>query len=210
MHHLYFFVLEQAFLVEVMGPALTRSYRQRSYAPCQDLCGWLLARTPAIPQDAVVRALGEGLPFDRLFWHSLIGECLVYGARDIPRMHLSPDSLCCLLAPDCLTDPDVPRSRFAPIQQVLFGSCDVAFAGGYYRPDHAGLNDRGDVARLAEYLESVDTAIWSPRDLTPLAEYTSADECAEELAYVRDWWPSLVELYQRARANGDVLVCEQA
>jgi hypothetical protein len=205
---LYFFVLEQAFFVEVMRPALTRAHRQCSFVPCQDLCHWLLAKTPAMPEDAVVRAVIDGLPFDRLFWHALIGECLVHGARDMPRLPIAPDSLCCLLAPESVASPDAPRSRFAPIQQALFGSRDLVFGGGYYRPDRAGLNERADVERLAGYLTAVDTAAWSAQDLAPLAECRDDHERAEELAYVRDWWPSLVEFYEKARANGDVVVCE--
>jgi hypothetical protein len=84
----------------------------------------------------------------------------------------------------------------------------VRFGGGYYRPDYAGLNDKGDVARLAAYLEAIDPATWKPRDLTRLADCHDDEERAEELAYVRDWWPDVVGLYHKARDRDLVVACE--
>jgi hypothetical protein len=204
---LYFFLLDGVFYHEIIGPALARSHRQRSFAPCHDLCWRLLARNPGIPQDALIR-VAAGLKFDRAFWHSLIGECLVHGATDIPRLPTAPASLCCLLAPDHYARLNMQREHYAPILQAHLGARDVTFGGGYYRPDHAGLNDKGDVARLAAYLEAIDPATWQPRDLARLADCHNDEECAEELAYVRDWWPDLVELYQKARDQDMVVVCE--
>jgi hypothetical protein len=207
---LYFYLLEHVFFHEIMKVALALSYRQRSFVPCRDLCHFLLTANSEIPQDALMRAILTGLPFDRAFWHGLVGECLVHGARAMPRLQTAPDSLCCLLAPDHHGKPDRPRPFYAPIQQAHFGTRDLRFGSGYYRPDHAGLNDREDVDRLAEYLETIDPNAWAPRDLEALADCQGDDERAEELAFIRDWWPSLVELYQDARNHDWVVVCERA
>jgi hypothetical protein len=206
---LYFFLLEQSFFHEHMRPALGRSRRQRSFAPCHDLCRLLLARNSGVPQDALVRAILSGLPYQRAFWHGLVGECLVHGAREIPRWQMAPKTLCCLLAPDHRGQSETPRWHYAPIEQVQFGTRDLLFGGGYYRPDHAGLNDRDDVSRLAAYLESIDPNSWTPRDLEALADCADDELRAEELAYVRDWWPSVVELYQNAKHHDLVVVCER-
>ena len=201
---LYFYLLEQGFF-QSMARALARSFRERSFAGCHDLCGLLLAKNPAAPADSLVRTLPLGLLFDRLFWQGLIGECLVHGAAEIPRLETAPHTLCSLLAPQRPALADVPRVQFTPIEQVHFGSRDLRFGGGYYRPDNAGLNDREDVRRLAGYLEGIDSRLWSLDQIVNVP----AEERAEELAYVRDWWPALVEMYQRARANDWVIVCEK-
>jgi hypothetical protein len=206
---LYFFLLKHVFFSEFMRPALARSQRRRSFAPCLDLCRLLLAENSGIPQDAVLRAILDGLPYHRTFWQGLVGECLVHGAHEIPRMPTTPTTLCCLLAPDRHGNTETPRWQYAPIQQVHFGTLDLLFGSGYYRPDHAGLNDRDDVCRLAGYLQAVDPSTWAPRHLEALADCTDDDQRAEELAYVRDWWPSLVELYQNAKDHNLVVVCER-
>ena len=206
---LYFFLLRHAFFHEVMRPALARGYRQRSFAPCHDLCRFLLAGNSSIPQDALVRAILGGLPFQRAYWHGLVGECLVHGAHEIPSWPTAPDTLCHLLAPAHHGKTETPRWHFAPIQQAHFGTRDLLFGGGYYRPDHAGFNDADDVSRLAAYLAGVDPTRWAPRDLEGLADCTDNDQRAEELAYVRDWWPSLVELYQQAQDGNLIVVCER-
>jgi hypothetical protein len=206
---LYFFLLPRELYHDVMRPALASALRMRSFAPCQRLCDWLLNLNAAIPGDSLIRAILKGLPFDRAFWHGFIGECLVHGATDIPRLATAPDSLCCLLAPNHYGKPDAPRSDYAPIQMAHFGARDLVFGHGYFRPDHAGLNDRADVTQLAEYLEAVDPTIWQPADLTSLTECRDDQERAEELAYARDCWTALVELYRGARDRDMVVVCER-
>ncbi len=207
---LYFFLLEAAFWNGLVMPALAHSHGQRSFLPCVDLCQVLLTRNPSVPQDALLRTIAAGLNFDRIFWHALIGECLVHGAQDIPRIQTAPEPLCCLLAPEQHSRPELPRACFAPIQQAHFGSRDLQFGGGFYRPDAAGLNDLDDVRRLAEYLSDIDPTTWKPEALAPLSDCPDDEQRAEELAYVRDWWPSLVELYQKARDRQWVVVCEKA
>ncbi len=206
---LYFYLLEGRFYREVMAPALASAYRQRSWVACGDLCRRLLAENDEIPPDSLIRAVLAGLRFERLFWQGLVGECLVHGASAIPRFATAPASLCCLLAPDNYRHPDLPRAGYAPIQQVHFGTRELRFGAGYYRPDHAGINNEADVDRLAGYLASVDASAWTADQLKPIRELSDDAECADELAYVRDWWPSLVELYQEARAKNWIVVCEE-
>jgi hypothetical protein len=206
---IYFYILERFYFHDVMQTPLSQSHRVRSFGPCLDLCRYLLEKNSAISKDALVHAILSGLPFDRVFWHGLIGECLVYGAEDIPRLSTAPESLCCLLAPHFVVQLDGPRADFPPILQVHFGTRDLKFGSGYHRPEHAGLNDEDDIERLTTYLEKIDPAAWKPRDLEPLASFPDDEQRAEELADVRDWFPSLVELYQSARARDQVVVCEK-
>jgi hypothetical protein len=118
-------------------------------------------------------------------------------------------SLCCLLAPRQFGLGEVPRSAFAPIQQAHFGSRDLRFGGAFYRPDHAGLNDEADVGRLLSYLDGIDPGAWHESMLCPMLEFGSRAEREEELAFVRDWWPALVEMYRGAADQVQVIVCER-
>jgi hypothetical protein len=101
------------------------------------------------------------------------------------------------------------RLHQPPIRQALGGSRDHTFGPTVYRPEHAGFNDAGDVARLADYLAAVRPERWSPADLAGLPDLADEEERAEELAFVREWFPVLVDLYQRCRAAGRVLVIER-
>jgi hypothetical protein len=205
---LYFYLLPASFFHELMRPALTQSWVRRRFAPCLPLCAWLRQRASELPEDSLVRRLAEGIPFSRHCWHGLIGECLLFGSIELPRLPTAPRTLCCLLATEHFRAGEIPRERFAPIQQVHLGSRDLCF-GGYYRPEHAGYNDRADVVRLLAYLQAQQPARWLAADLAPLSELGTAEERAEELADVRDWWPALVALYERAAAEDLIVVCEE-
>jgi hypothetical protein len=205
---IYFYLLDARFFHEQIAPALARSFRLRTFRPTYDLCQLLLTEKADIPPDSLIHAVLAGLPFERVFWHGLVGECLVQGARAIPRIATAPASLCCLPAPDNFGNSDMPRADYAPIQQAHYGTRELRCGAGFYRPDHAGLNDEANVEQLAGYLESVDTDAWTPGQLKPIRELADDAARAEELAFVRDWWPSLVELYQDARARNWVVVCE--
>ena len=63
--------------------------------------------------------------------------------------------------------------------------------------------------RLLRYLETVDPSSWHEAKLRPMQEFATALEREEELAFVRDWWPPLVELYRDAARRECVVVCEQ-
>jgi hypothetical protein len=96
----------------------------------------------------------------------------------------------------------------APIQQVHYGSRDLSFGTAIYRPDNAGWNNRADVSRLAGYLSSLDPDTWQVTGLKALREISDEQELLEELEFLRDWFPPLRELYRRAAARNQVILCE--
>jgi hypothetical protein len=212
---LYFLLLDAGRFHRQIVPALADSRRQRSFEPSRDLCTELL---PAVeifrqrfhlgPEESLVSQALHGLPFDVDIWRSLVGEVLLYSASEVPEFQTAPTTLCWLLAPERYHEGDVPRERFAPIQQAHFGTRDLVFGGAFYRPEHAGWNDRDDVIRLAEYLTAVDPDHWQPADLFVLPEVTDREEASEELLFARERFAPLRELYQRAAGAGYLVVCE--
>ncbi len=152
--------------------------------------------------------VAEGLPFDRACWRLLVGEVLLFAAVEIPEFLSNAETLCCLLAPEHYRERTRVRERFTPIEQVLRGSRDLTFGSAVYRPEQAGFNDPNDLTRLASYLAADPTGSWTVDDLRQLRDMEDDDERADELAFVREWFPVLVELYQRTRTEGRVLVIE--
>jgi hypothetical protein len=201
---LYFLLLDAGVFHTRIRPALAASWRQRSFQPCRELCRQLQEQVQAFTQrfqlgsDAplVATVASAALPFDRAFWQHLAGELLWFSATDIPEISTSPEALCCLL-------PD-ERCR-----RTLFGSHDIQFGGGYYRPDQAGWNDSADVTELADYLAAVRSAAWTALELARMMELADEADRAEELEYVRDWFPALVELYGQAAQRGQIVLCER-
>src|SRR5262249_22272129 len=141
-------------------------------------------------------------------WRCLVGEILMIGAVEVPEIETAPDSLCCILAPDRYCEEFTARERFAPIQQVHFGTRDLLFGSAFYRPDYAGWNDRADMERLARYLGDIYPESWRVSDLFSHRDLADDRERAEELEYVRDWFPALRELYQHAADKDRILICE--
>src|SRR5262249_20726082 len=138
---------------------------------------------------------------------SLVAEVLLFSALEIPEFQVNADTLTCLLAPERYRDPAGNRSDFAPIEQALAGSRDLTFGAAAYRPEHAGYNSADDVQRLAAYLATARPEQWRVEDLAGLRDIPAEDH-AEELAFARDWFPALVELYGRAAASGRAIVHE--
>ena len=60
------------------------------------------------------------------------------------------------------------------------------------------------MARLADWLAAVRPERWTPTDLASLA----GAESEEELAFAREWFPALADLFRRARESSCVLVHE--
>jgi hypothetical protein len=201
-----FYLLSAAFFSQ-MQSALAASWRRRTFISCRDICQALLARCEG-PPDSLVLRVAHGLPFAREFWHGLVGELLLFGCENMPLVQTAPATLCCLLAPERCQGETV-RSLFASIEQVHFGSRDLRFSGTFYRPDHAGYNDEDDVARLLRYLKAINPASWHESQLEPMTEFASKQEREEELAFVRDWWPPLVDVYRDAALRGCIIVCER-
>ena len=100
------------------------------------------------------------------------------------------------------------REAFAPIHQALLGASDLAFGPAYYRPDRAGYSGRAHVARLADYLGSVEPSQWSAAALARIPSLITVEDREEELEYLRDWFGALQRLYQKARERDRVVVCE--
>jgi hypothetical protein len=212
---LYFFLWERGLFLENILPALAASWRQRSFAPCQALCRELLPSAIKFSEryclggdQLLLPRVAERSPFERHSWRCLVGEILMIGAAEIPEIETAPDSLCCILAPECYRDECTPRQYFAPIQQVHFGTCDLVFGCAFYRPEHAGWNDCPDVERLAAYLAGIDPESWTAADLDLHREVVDDPERVEELEYLQNWFPVLRDLYQNAAAKGLVVICE--
>jgi hypothetical protein len=211
----YFLCLDAEMFTERIRPALAASWRQRSFEPCRSLCVELLPAARDYAQryhtgdeETLLAQIVRGVPFDRACWRLLVGEVLLFAAVEVPEFPSNAETLGCLLAPEQHRDETTPRQRFAPIQQILRGSRDVTFGAAVYRPEQAGYNDAGDVARLAAYLATVRPEKWTIEQLQNLPDVTDDDERADELDFVREWFPVLVELYQRTQARRRVLVIE--
>jgi hypothetical protein len=212
---IYFILLDGRSFHEELIPPLAASWRQRSFAPCRALCASLLPTVEefrgqffAGSEEPLLAQVERGLPYDRRVWRTLVGEVLLFAAREVPELQTAPETLCCLLAPERYGE-EGEREHFAPIQQAHFGSRDLEIGPAVYRPEQVGLNDRDDSARLAAYLASVEPERWSVADLAGLRDMEDDEERAEELEFVRDWFPALREVYRWAAERRHVVVCER-
>ncbi|HTU89284.1 MAG TPA: hypothetical protein VMF69_04230 [Gemmataceae bacterium] len=211
----YFLSLNAEMFQGRIRPALADSWRQRSFGPCRSLCTELLPaaqdytrRYHTGEEKSLVEQVAEGFPFDRAYWRLLVGEILLFASIEIPEFPSNAETLCCLLAPEQYCCGEWARASFAPIQQVLRGSRDVTFGAAVYRPEQAAYNNPDDVARLADYLIALQPQRWTVDDLRLLRDVSDDDEREDELVFVREWFPVLVALYQRAREERRVLVIE--
>jgi hypothetical protein len=211
----YFLLLDAAWFEHRIRPALAECWRRRTFAPAASLCTDLLPSLRAYvekyhvaDEGLLVPLVFSGLPFDRAIWRSLVSEVLLFGAAEIPELQACPDTLSCLVASQRLAGELLPRSELALIQQAHVGSRELVFGSAVYRPEHAGYNHAGDVARLIDYLDSLEPERWRAADLAWLPDLPEEDR-EEELALARDWFPQLVNLFQRAQRNGHVIVHER-
>jgi hypothetical protein len=211
----YFLLLDASRFEGVIRSALTASWRQRSFESCRDLCTTLLpaARTYAEryhtgADKPLLSLVVEGLSFDRAYWRHLVSEVLLFAAVEIPELQVCEDTLCCLLAPQHYRAGITDREHLTPIQQAHRGTRDLTFGAAVYRPEYAGYNNREDVARLAEYLAGVRPDTWTVADLAGLRDTEDEADQADELAFAREWFPVLRDLFHRADRLGQVLVHE--
>ena len=211
---LYFMAHEAAWFENRLRPALTESWRRRSFFPCRQLCEELrpavisfVERFHENIEESVIVQVAQGLSFDRDYWRALAGEILLHGAAAIPEFPTMPETLELLTHGKCNPREELQREEFSNMQQVHFGSRDLVI-GSCYRPEHAGFNTAADVVRLAEYLDTIDSGAWSADDLSYLHDLAAEDR-PEELEYAREWFPALRDFYRSARERGWVVVCEQ-
>lgn len=211
---LYHLLLDSKRYYDRIRPALSASWQRRSFGPCAELAAELRRAAAAfaerfhIAEEPLLNRVACDLPFDRVLWRALVGEVLWFAADEIPELQTLPETLRCLLAPKQLAGENVNRENSASIDQAHFGSRDLVFGGGYYRPEHAGLNDHTDVARLADYLGGIEPSAWTVEDLQALGHLADDDERSDELEMAREWFPALRLLYQQAREHRQVVVCE--
>jgi hypothetical protein len=205
---LYFLLHDAARFHEEIRPALSATWRRRTFEPARALCAALAPAAVAFAEryhtgneePLLARVAGvTAVPFARDVWRLLVGEVLLYGAASVPESLTAPDTLAHLLA--------AGEGDAAPIQQAHYGSHPLVFGGGFYRPDAAGYNDVADVARLADYLAGVDPAPWTVGALDGLPELAD-EERAEELEFARQVFSLLAAMYREARDGGQVVVCE--
>jgi hypothetical protein len=211
----YYMLLDAGLFHEQIRPALGASWKARSFEPCRALCGALVpaaqtfvARYHLGSEQPLLCQVANGLSFDRHRWKSLAGELLLFAAAEIPDIQTAPETLCCLLAPEHYREGIQARDRFAPIQQAHFGTHELVFGSKLYRPDQAGLNDPGDVQRLADYLSAQQPERWTLTDLGALRDPAEDPDRLDELEFAREWFPVLRDLYGRAAGCGQVVVCE--
>jgi hypothetical protein len=211
---IYFIVLDGRLFHEEIHPALTASWKSRSFEPCRRLCAALEDASRSFqqtyhtgPDEPLLRKIAGGLAFDRHFWQLLVGEVLLFAAMEIPEFPVAPLTLGCLLAPAHPEMDDWARERYPPIYQAHHGSRYLEFGNRTYRPDHAGLNDLDDVSRLTNYLNKIDPMTWKAEELLPLG--VAEEMRMEELQDAQAWFPALRDMYERAHARRAVLICEE-
>lgn len=191
----YFFLLHRDYFWQRVRPAMAECRRLRSFQPCQPLCQHLLDRLGKFPPDSLMGQAAAALPYSPPAWKALVGELLVAGAEEAPRLALSPSTCCTLLDSPQRSD----RPDFTPIQQVFHGARDIEFGVGVYRPDHAGYNNEADIHRLTVYLQSINPRHW----------YPAAGMDGDEVLDAQSWWPELVAMYERAFRQNWLIVCEE-
>jgi hypothetical protein len=212
---LYFLIEDGALFHEEVRPALAASWRFRSFAPCVPLCGRIAtaARDFAIrfhlaDQENLVTLVAAGMPFDRTTWRHLAGEILWFGAEEIPQIETNLSGLCALIEPTAAMQADAARPLSPATVQAHRGSHDLTFGGAFYRPESAGWNDLDDVKRLSAFLDGVRPATWNASNLAVLPDLPP-EEWEEELAFLRDWFPSLQEMYRTAAQKRRIVICEE-
>lgn len=131
------------------------------------------------------------LRFSRDAWRLLVGEVLLVTAAEMPEL------------PELSGLETVLAPGRAEAHQALHGSRELRFGAAVYRPGRAGLNDADDVSRLAAWLGAVRPEAWTADGLAG-----GAEERAEELAYLREWFEVLRGAYLRAAGAGRVMVLE--
>src|SRR5262245_46046802 len=128
----YFYLHDGAWFEDVARPALTDAWRGRDFTACRTLATSLLpaardyrVRYHTSAVEPLLAAVVTGVPFDRALWRHLVGEVLLFGAKEIPELPTCAETLCCLLAPEQYAARAATRERMPAIEQAHFGSRDL-------------------------------------------------------------------------------------
>lgn len=212
---LYFMIHDAERFHTLIRPAFAASWRQRAFGPCVALREALadefvrfMEESRVKCEDLLLLQMQPSTRFDFAIWRMLVGEVLLGGAAEVPEIPLSPPILCSLLTGKPIAEGQGPRDQFSWAEQLLFGTKDVTFGGGCYRPGHAGYNDSPDVEQLTDRLVRIDPERWTTAGMALDAE-TSKEERQEELAYARQGFDLLRAAYARARTCGQLVFCEE-
>lgn len=127
----------------------------------------------------------------------LVAESLLFSCVELPELETPLESFSAAM--------NLPlgstRNTYSPLQRAILGSQELRFGPICYRTDHVSWNDESDVRFVAESLSAVPTAGWRAADLP-------GPDADEELEYIQEWFPRLVDLYRRAVEARWVIVCE--
>jgi len=213
---LYFLLIGADHFHQEITPALAESWRRRHFEPCGALCQRIVSDWPtadfeparlSLEQLLCSRIAQESVPFDRGLWRLLVGEVLLYSATEMPEIETAPAALARLLDVAANEGPG-SREHFHWIEQVHYGTRDLRFGDAFYRPEHAGINDTYDVMRLTNCLAQVQSETWTPGQLAGLPDVLTDEDRADELEYIREWFPALRGLYEQAGQREQVIICE--
>ena len=145
------------------------------------------------PQELFLVGFGPKTSFTSSSWRTLVGEILVVTAVEMPELPSHLESLARLLPPALAKD-------------ALQGCGDLTFGLATYRPGLAGFNTVDDNRRLLSELRAIVPASWSASMLR--ADELDDEDLLDELAYSREWFAVLVDLYERVVRDDRVIVFE--
>ncbi len=183
-----------------LRPILGDAWWRRSFAGCTPhVEAWRAAARQYAnayhidPQELFLVGFGPKTPFTSSSWRTLVGEILVVTAVEMPELPSHLESLARLLPPSLAKD-------------AFQGGGDLTFGLATYRPGLAGFNTVDDNRRLLGELRAIVPAGWSTSTL--LADELDEDDLLDELAYSREWFAVLVDLYERVVRDDRVIVFE--
>jgi hypothetical protein len=203
----YFMAIPEAWFHVKLSGSLRTCWRQRSFTPAVEICRELAESARSFVQRGgeadtppLTLLVPRRLAFDLERWRTLAGELMLFGAAALPELETPLESYAVVLG----LEMPCFRGDFTPLQQAILGGRDLRFGAGY-RPDQAGWNDLADIRRLRSWLDGIDPENWSSAGLTHLPP----EERADELAFLREWFPSLRDVYRRCEQARWVLVSEE-
>ena len=195
-----YLLVHDALTFAALRPVLGDAWWQRSFLRCAPhVEEWSVAALRYAeayhidPAEILLTGFGPKTPFSSSSWRTLVGELLVVTAVEMPELPSHLESLSRLLPSTLAKD-------------ALQGCGDLTFGLATYRPGLAGFTSAEDVRRILDELLAIDPAGWSASMLP--ADELDADDLDDELAYCREWFAVLVDLYERVVRDDRVIVFE--